>query len=125
MGLICTQLLPSHSHVSPRKTDPDPPPNSTVRWRAESYTIPWARRAEGERVGFIFVHFLPSHSHVSPTGVPECPPNNTVRWRTESYAIAELWRAEGEVVGLICVQLLRSHSQVSAKRFAPPNNTTR
>src|SRR5262249_54433432 len=55
VGVICCQLVPSHSHVSFWGTgSPVPamlPPNSTIRPRATSLAMACATRPDGEFVG--------------------------------------------------------------------------
>src|SRR5262249_46460896 len=86
-GVSCSQVLPSHSQVSPSPLGPAPP-NSTTRPRAQSYAIPGPILAEGLVAVLARVQVLPSHSQVSAAApLLVRPPNRTVRLRARSKAI--------------------------------------
>src|SRR6185295_2302018 len=91
-------VVPSYSHVS-RNSAPAllPPPNSTMRPRALSYTMPCPLRADGALAGAACCQLVPSHSHVSAllfVALP--PPNSTATWRSSSYASPCAVRGEGD-----------------------------
>src|SRR5262249_49679237 len=58
-GVRCVQLLPSHSHVSPKLPKPRPPPNKTVQARVRSYAIPLFSRDGGLAAGWRCAQFVP------------------------------------------------------------------
>src|SRR5262245_51358288 len=85
----CTQLFPSHSHVSFSRPWPLlKPPNSTTRLRTESKAIEAPYRAGGEVVGKRWVHVEPSYVQVV-ASEPNCGggPSRTIWLCVESYAI--------------------------------------
>jgi hypothetical protein len=77
-----------------------PPPNSTMRPRAASYTMPCPLRAGGEVAGVTCCQVVPSQSHVSSklsSALP--PPNNTATRWASSYASPCAVRADGASAG--------------------------
>src|SRR5580693_7208182 len=93
--------IPSHVHVSPRKTVALllPPPNKTTFPVAGSYAKPIESRADGDTGGNCWVQVAPSQVHVSLRSVPvlSSPPKSTMLPAAPSYTIPAPARADGEV----------------------------